>query len=213
MGRYTGPVCRLCRREGVKLFLKGARCNKTDKCAFERRSGATVTPGEPHRRRGRKYSEYRRQLREKQKAKRTYGIFEKQFKRYFENAERMRGITGENFLRILESRFDNIVYKLCFATSRSEARQLINHNHFLINGERLNIPSYQVKPGDVIQLRDKSKEIERIQRALEIGQQIGVPEWLELDVDRRQGVVKALPTRDQISMDIQEQVIVELYSK
>jgi len=125
----------------------------------------------------------------------------------------MRGITGENLLRILESRFDNIVYKLCFATSRREARQLISHNHFLINGKRVNIPSHQTKPGDVVQLRDKSREIERIRRALEIGQQIGLPEWLELDVDRNQGVVKTLPTRDQISMDIQEQLVVELYSK
>lgn len=213
MGRYTGAVCRLCRREGAKLFLKGERCNKSDKCAFERRSGATVHPGERHRRRPPRYSEYRRQLREKQKVKRTYGVFEKQFKRYFKNAERMKGMTGENLLKILESRFDNIVYRLCFVSSRREARQLINHSHFLINGKKVDIPSYQVKPGDVIQLRDKSREMERIQRSLEVGQQVGIPEWLELDADRKQGIVKALPTRDQISMDIQEQVIVELYSK
>jgi len=152
-------------------------------------------------------------LREKQKAKRTYGVYEKQFKRYFKNAELMKGMTGENLLRILESRFDNIVYRLCFVSSRREARQLINHSHFLINGKKVDIPSYQVKPGDVIQLRDKSREMERIQRSLEIGRQVGIPDWLELDAENKQGTVKALPTRDQISMDIQEQIIVELYSK
>jgi small subunit ribosomal protein S4 len=160
-----------------------------------------------------KYSDYGRQLRQKQKARRIYGVFEKQFKRYFKNAERQKGITGENLLRILESRLDNVVYRLGFASSRNEARQLVSHNHFLVNGERVNIPSYIVKLGDVIQVREKSQQMDRIQRALELAQQRGVSEWLSLDPERKQGVVNAIPTREQIPTTIQEQLIVELYSK
>jgi small subunit ribosomal protein S4 len=208
MGRYLGPVCRLCRREGEKLFLKSERC--LNKCSFDRRN---KPPGERHKRSIAKYSDYGRQLRQKQKAKRIYGIFEKQFKRYFRNAERQKGITGENLLRLLESRLDNVVYRLGFASSRNEARQLVSHNHFLVNGERVNIPSYIVKLGDVIQVREKSQQMDRIQRALELAQQRGVSEWLSLDPERKQGVVNAIPTREQIPTTIQEQLIVELYSK
>lgn len=208
MGRYLGPSCRLCRREGEKLFLKSERC--FNKCSFDRRS---TPPGERHRRSSAKYSDYGRELRQKQKAKRIYGVFEKQFKRYFKNAERQKGITGENLLRILETRLDNVVYRLGFASSRNEARQLVSHNHFFVNGRRVNIPSYLVKAGDVIQVRERSQQMERIQRALELAQQRGVAEWLSLDPGRKQGVVNAIPTREQIPTTIQEQLIVELYSK
>jgi small subunit ribosomal protein S4 len=199
----------LCRREGEKLFLKGGRCY-SDKCAIERRN---IPPGERHRKSSTKYSDYGRQLRQKQKAKRTYGVFEKQFKRYFQNAERQKGITGENLLRMLESRLDNVVYRLGFASSHSEARQLVCHKHFLVNGKGVNIPSYLVKAGDVILVREKSQQMAAIQRALEAAQQRGVPEWLELDIERKQGVVNATPTREQIPTTIQEQLIVELYSR
>ncbi|HIE26816.1 TPA: 30S ribosomal protein S4, partial [Candidatus Poribacteria bacterium] len=151
--------------------------------------------------------------RQKQKAKRIYGVFEKQFKRYFKNAERQKGITGENLLRILETRLDNVVYRLGFASSRNEARQLVSHNHFFVNGKRVNIPSYLVKAGDVIQVRERSQQMDRIRQALELVQQRGVAEWLNLDPERKQGVVNAIPTREQISTTIQEQLIVELYSK
>lgn len=208
MGRYLGPSCRLCRREGEKLFLKSERC--FNKCSFERRS---TPPGERHRRSTTKYSEYGRQLRQKQKAKRIYGVFERQFKRYFRDAERQKGITGETLLRMLESRLDNIVYRLGFASSRAEARQLVSHSHFLVNGKRVNIPSYLIKVGDVIQVRERSQQIDRIQQALELAQQRGVPEWLSLDPERKQGVVNAIPVREQIPTTIQEQLIVELYSK
>jgi len=208
MGRYLGPSCRLCRREGEKLFLKSERC--FNKCSFDRRSNP---PGERHRKSIAKYSDYGRQLRQKQKAKRIYGVFEKQFKRYFKNAERQKGITGENLLRILETRLDNVVYRLGFASSRNEARQLVSHNHFFVNGKRVNIPSYLVKAGDVIQVRERSQQMDRIRQALELVQQRGVAEWLNLDPERKQGVVNAIPTREQISTTIQEQLIVELYSK
>ena len=208
MGRYIGPSCRLCRREGEKLFLKSERCS--NKCSFDRRS---TPPGERHRRSSTKYSDYGRQLRQKQKAKRIYGVFEKQFKRYFKLAERQKGITGENLLKILESRLDNVVYRLGFASSRNEARQLVSHNHFIVNGKRVNIPSYLVKIGDVIQLRERSQQLDRIQRALELAQQRGIPEWLGLDSERNQGVVNAMPIREQMPTTIQEQLIVEQYSK
>jgi len=152
-------------------------------------------------------------LRQKQKAKRIYGVFEKQFKRYFKLAERQKGITGENLLKILESRLDNVVYRLGFASSRNEARQLVSHNHFIVNGKRVNIPSYLVKIGDVIQLRERSQQLDRIQRALELAQQRGIPEWLGLDSERNQGVVNAMPIREQMPTTIQEQLIVEQYSK
>jgi small subunit ribosomal protein S4 len=208
MSRYLGPSCRLCRREGEKLFLKSERC--FNKCSFDKRN---TPPGERHRRTTTKYSDYGRQLRQKQKAKRIYGVFEKQFKRYFKLAERQKGITGENILKILESRLDNTVYRLGFASSRNEGRQLVSHSHFLVNGKRVNIPSYLVKVGDVVQVREKSQDMARIERALELAQQRGIPEWLSLDAERKQGVVNAIPTREQIPTIIQEQFIVELYSK
>lgn len=207
MARYTGPVCRLCRRENQKLFLKGERCYF--KCAFERRSYA---PGQHGQRRG-KQKDYGIRLREKQKIRRIYSIMEKQFKRYFRMAERQKGITGENLLRILESRLDNMVYRAGLASSRAEARQLVLHRHFTINGGKVNIPSYLTKAGDEVQVKETSRGIDRIGRSVEAAQQRGIPEWLELDLDRMQVVIKALPTRDQVPEDIQEQLVVELYSK
>jgi len=208
MSKYLGPVCKLCRREGMKLFLKGQRCF-TDKCAFERRA---YPPGE-HGRRSSKLSPYGIQLREKQKVKRLYGVLERQFKKYFRMAERQRGITGENLLRILESRLDNVVYRMGFASSRREARQLVHHGHFTVNGRRVDIPSYLVRAGDVIEVAPKSKQVERILNAIDMAQQRGVPEWIDVDYDQMKGTIRALPTRDQIFEDIQEQLIVEFYSK
>ena len=207
MARYTGPVCKLCRREGQKLFLKGERCYF--KCAFERRGYA---PGE-HGQSREKQKDYGIRLREKQKIRRIYGILERQFRKYFHTAERQKGITGENLLRMLESRFDNMVYRSGFASSRAEARQLVLHNHFVVNGQKVNIPSYMTKAGDVIQVKERSRSIERIERAMESVQQRGIPEWLELDQDRMQVIVKTLPTRDQVPESIEEQLVVELYSK
>ncbi len=207
MAKHTGPVCKLCRREGQKLFLKGERCYF--KCAFERRN---YPPGQ-HGQIREKQKDYGVRLREKQKIRRIYGILERQFRRYFHLAERQRGITGENLLRILESRFDNIVYRAGLAASRAEARQLVLHNHFTINSQKVNIPSYLTKAGDAIQVRDESRSIDRIQRAMDAAQQRGIPEWLEVDRDRMQVTVKALPLRDQIPEPIEEQLVVELYSK
>jgi small subunit ribosomal protein S4 len=200
-------VCKLCRREGQKLFLKGERCYF--KCAFERRN---YPPGQ-HGQIREKQKDYGIRLREKQKIRRIYGILEKQFRRYFHLAERQRGVTGENLLRILETRFDNTVYRSGLAASRAEARQLVLHNHFTVNGKKVNIPSYSTKAGDVIQVTDKSKGIEKIQRAVEAAQQRGIPEWLELDREKMQVTVTALPARDQIPESIEEQLVVELYSK
>jgi len=208
MSRYLGPVCKLCRREGEKLYLKGERCYSS-KCAFERRS---YSPGQ-HGRRPSRFSDYGLQLREKQKAKRTYGLLEKQFKGYFRKAERGKGITGENLFRMLEARLDNVVYRLGFAKSRKDARQLVSHNHILVNDKRVNIPSYQVKAEDRIKVRDKSHNLDRIVDALEAVEQRGAPEWLEVDADKRIGIVHALPTRDQIQTTIQEQLIIEHYSR
>ena len=207
MARYTGPVCKLCRREGQKLFLKGERCYF--KCAFERRS---YPPGE-HGQGREKQKDYGIRLREKQKIRRIYGILEKQFRRYFRLSEQQKGITGENLLRILESRLDNMVYRSGFASSRPEARQLVLHNHFTVGGRKVNIPSYLTEAGDVIQVREKSRSIERIERAMEAVQQRGVPEWLELDQDGMQVTITTLPTRDQVPESIEEQLVVELYSK
>jgi len=207
MARYTGPVCKLCRRENQKLFLKGERCYF--KCAFERRS---YPPGE-HGQSREKQKDYGIRLREKQKIRRIYSIMEKQFRRYFSMAERQKGITGENLLSILESRLDNMVYRSGLASSRAEARQLVLHRHFTINGKKVNIPSYLTRAGDAIQVRDKSRGLDRIGRSIEAAQQRGVPEWLEFDQDRMQVVIKALPIRDQVPEDIQEQLVVELYSK
>ena len=208
MARYTGPSCRLCRREGSELFLKGERCY-TDKCAIKRRS---YPPGQ-HGQGRIKVSDYGVQLREKQKVRRIYGILENQFRGYFEMADRMKGVTGENLLFILEKRLDNVAYRLGFATSRTEARQLVRHGHFTLNGRKVNIPSLQAKAGDVLQLREKSRKITAITESLEGVVRRGIPQWLELDKDSCKGVVKAMPVREDITMPIQEQLIVELYSK
>lgn len=210
MARYTGPVCRLCRREGMKLFLKGDRCY-TDKCSFERRSYPPGQHGPLQRRE--KYSDYRLQLREKQKVKRIYGVLEKQFRLYYERAERMKGITGTNLLILLERRLDNVVYRLGFASSRRQARHWIRHGHFLVNGKKVDIPSYEVDVGDVIEVREKSRDIPQLLESLQTVERRGVPDWLELDKDNFRGVVKALPTRESIDIPIQEQLIVEFYSK
>ena len=207
MARYNGPVCKLCRREGQKLFLKGERCYF--KCAFERRN---YPPGESGQKRG-KQKDYGIQLREKQKIRRIYGILEKQFRRYFRLAERQKGVTGENLVSILESRFDNMVYRAGFAPSRPAARQLVLHNHFAVNDEKVNIPSYLVKAGDVLTVKERSRGIARIETAMAAAQQKGIPEWLEIDRDKMQVAVKALPTRDQVPESIDEQLVVELYSK
>jgi len=208
LARYTKSNCRLCRRENLKLFLKGERCY-TEKCAIERRN---YPPGQ-HGQNRRKFSDYGAQLREKQKVKRLYGILENQFHNTFKEADRQKGITGEILLSLLERRLDNTIYRLGFANSRNEARQLVRHNHFLVNQTKVNIPSYLVKPGDIIQLREKSKKIVRILEALEGVARRGVPQWLDLDKEQMKGSVKALPTREDITIPIQEKLIVELYSK
>jgi len=198
----------LCRRENLKLFLKGERCY-TEKCAIDRRNYA---PGQ-HGQNRRKFSDYGAQLREKQKVKRLYGLLENQFRNTFKEADRQKGITGEILLSLLERRLDNAVYRLGFANSRNEARQLVRHNHFIVNHSRVNIPSYLVKPGDVIELREKSKKVVRILEALEGVARRGVPQWLELDKEQMKGNVKGLPAREEITIPIQEKLIVELYSK
>lgn len=208
MARYTDSVCRLCRREGMKLFLKGERCF-TEKCAITRRNYA---PGQ-HGQRRPKPSEYGLQLREKQKVKRLYGVLERQFRGYFASAERRKGVTGENLLLLLELRLDSAVYRLGFASSRGQARQLISHGHFLVNNRKVDIPSFLVKSGDVIQVHERSRTLEPIRMALETVEQRGVPSWLELDKEEYKGFVQQLPSRDQITIPIQEQLIVELYSK
>ena len=208
MARYTGADCRLCRREGAKLFLKGDRCY-TEKCAIERRNYA---PGEAGKKRI-KESEYRNQLREKQKTKRIYGVLEKQFRHYYDMANRQKGVTGENLLRILESRLDNVVFRLGFARTRKEARQSVRHGHFTVNGRRVDIPSYQVKPGDVVAVGEKFRDLLPIKEALISSERFEVPGWLEVDIEKLSGNVLAMPVREQISGDIKEQLIVELYSK
>ncbi len=199
----------MCRRENLKMFLKGDRCY-SDKCSFERRSYA---PGQHGQARFRKQSNYAIQLREKQKVKHMYGMLEGQFRRYFYMADRAKGVTGENLLVMLERRLDNTVYRLGFACSRDQARQLIRHNHFLVNGKKVNIPSFQVSVGDEIILREKSRKNEMITDNIEGAARRGIPSWLELDQANFKGTVKALPSRDEITMPIQEQLIVELYSK
>lgn len=209
MARYTGASCRTCRRENLKLFLKGDRCY-SDKCSFERRA---YSPGQHGQNRFRKVSDYAIQLREKQKVKHMYGMLEKQFKRYFQMADQAKGVTGENLLVMLERRLDNTVYRLGFASSRDQARQLIRHNHFTMNGKKVNIPSAFVKPGDIISLKEKSRKNEIIIDNIEGAARRGVPSWLELAQQSFQGTVKALPNREEITLPIQEQLIVELYSK
>lgn len=208
MARYTDSVCRLCRREGLKLFLKGERCY-TDKCAIERRN---YPPGEHGQARS-KFSEYAIQLREKQKVKRMYGLLEDQFRLYFKKAERQRGITGENLLLLLERRLDNMVYRMGFATSRAEARQLIRHGHFIVDSRKVNIPSYLVKAGQTVTVKERSRKVARIVEALEQAERRGVPEWLEVSKDNFTAQVKALPARAELTMPINEKLIVELYSK
>ena len=208
MARYTKSLCRLCRRENLKLFLKGERCY-TEKCAFDRRN---YPPGQ-HGQGRKKSSDYGAQLREKQKVKRLYSLLENQFRNTFKEADRQKGITGETLLSLLERRLDNAVYRLGFANSRNEARQLVRHSHFLVNQSKVNIPSYLLKPGEVIEVREKSKKIVHILEALEGVARRGVPQWLELDKEQMRGNVKALPTREDITIPIQEKLIVELYSK
>jgi len=208
LARHTKSVCRLCRRENLKLFLKGERCY-TEKCAVERRS---YPPGQ-HGQGRKKFSDYGTQLREKQKVKRIYGVLENQFRNSFGEADRQKGITGEVLLSLLERRLDSAVYRLGFANSRNEARQLVLHGHFVVNQTKVNIPSYLVKPGDVIAVREKSKKVVRILESLEGVARRGVPPWLELDKEQMKGSIKGLPAREDITLPIQEKLIVELYSK
>jgi small subunit ribosomal protein S4 len=208
MARYNDSVCRLCRREGLKLFLKGDRCY-TDKCAIERRA---YPPGQ-HGQGRTKFSEYGTQLREKQKVKRIYGLLEKQFRLTFGEAERQKGVTGETLLNRLESRLDTVVYRAGFANSRNEARQLVLHGHFSVNGIKANTPSYVLRPGDIVTLREKSKKIDRIVKALEAVDRRGVPSWLDLDKNAMKASLKSTPVRAEMSLPITEQLIVELYSK
>ena len=208
MARYTEAVCRQCRREGQKLFLKGDRCY-TDKCAVDRRAYA---PGQHGNARNKKLSEYGLQLREKQKARRYYGVLESQFAEYFEMASKRKGMTGENLLAILESRLDNVVYRLGFAMSRAEARQLVRHGHFTVNGKKVNIPSYLVSVGETIELKDSSRSLDKFKGALEANASRVVPKWLEMDKNNVAKVV-AVPAREDIDLPIEEHLIVELYSK
>ncbi len=208
MARYTGSNCRICRRETMKLYLKGDRCY-SDKCAVERRN---FPPGQHGQNRG-KLSDYGLQLREKQKIKRMYGLLEKQFKTYFKEADRQKGVTGTNFLILLERRLDNTVYRLGFASSRDQARQLVRHNHFLVNGNKVNIPSYLLRPGDKVVVRDGSRQVPGINEALESVPRRGVPGWLDLDKANYEGIFKTLPTREEMNLPVQEQLVVEFYSK
>ena len=207
MARYTGSVCKLCRRERTKLFLKGARC-ESSKCAIEKKP---YPPGEHGKGRVRE-TQYLIQLREKQKARRIYGVLEKQFRRYYHEAARAKGITGENLLVILESRLDNIVYRAHFAESRAQARQFVAHGHFRLNGRRVTIPSMRVRPGDVVTMRDASKEMIVVQHSVDTSRRTAT-EWLEVDTTARKITVTRLPSRAQIDTQVQEQLIVELYSK
>lgn len=211
MARYTGPVCRLCRTEQKKLFLKGERCN-SDKCPINKKRGA---PGKDPKARVGKKSEYGLQLREKQKIKRMYGMLEKQFHLTFERAQRMGGVTGENLIKLLECRLDNVVYRMHFASTRSQARQLVSHRHFLVNGKSVNIPSYEVKPGDIIEVREKSKKLTAIMDALNEVSKSGNMPWVSVDVDAQKGTFSAYPRREEVLdlADIKEQLVVELYSK
>jgi len=209
VARYTGPVCRLCRRERMKLFLKGERCFK-EKCAIERRG---YPPGQHGQRRGRKAMGYGIQLREKQKVKRIYGVLERQFRLYFQEADRKKGITGETLLQMLERRLDNVVFSLGFASSRSQARQLVRHGHILVDGKKTTIPSYQVRAGQSVVVREGSRQNTQIRAALESALGRGVPDWLALDAENFAGKVQALPNREDIKLPIQEQLIVELYSR
>ncbi len=208
MARYIGSKCRLCRREGEKLFLKGEKCY-TSKCAIENRP---FPPGQHGQRRTR-LSDYARQLREKQKLRRIYGVLESQFRLYYKEADRLKGSTGENLLQLLECRLDNVVYRMGFGVSRTEARQLVRHNGITVNGKKVNIPSYNVQAGDVVAVADKSKEQLRVKSSADLAQQRGFAEWLDVDSKKLEGVFKARPERSELPAEIQEQLVVELYSK
>lgn len=208
MSHYRGSVCRQCRREKMKLFLKGDRCF-SDKCSFDRRG---YPPGQHGQRRG-KLSDYGIQLREKQKVRRLYGISEKQFRILFRKADRQKGITGTNLLRLLETRLDNTVFRMGFVNSRNQGRHFVRHNHFLVNGEKVNIPSYQVKKGDVIEVKEKSRTIQAIKDSLDAIVRRGIPQWLEIKKEDFKGEVVGVFVREDITLPVQEQLIVELYSK
>ena len=208
MAKYTGPACRQCRREGVKLFGKGERCY-TDKCALNRRTGV---PGQ-HGAARKKIGEYGKQLREKQKAKRYYGIPEKQFRTYFKKADKKEGMTGENLLTLIERRLDNVVFRMGFARTRREARQIVDHKHVLVNGKCVNIPSYLIKAGDVIEIKESAKSMQRYKDILDVTAGRLVPEWIDADVENFKGTIKNLPTREMIDVPVDEMLIVELYSK
>ena len=208
MARYNGPVSRLCRREGMKLYLKGSKCY-TKKCPFERRP----TPPGQHQMRRRKMSEYGVQLREKQKVRRVYMVLERQFKRYFETAEARPGVTGENLLRLLETRLDNVVFRMGFSSSRAQARQLVTHGHFTVNGRPTNIPSYHVKERDVVAVRPGSVKAEYFKNVKDALRGAQRPDWLSVDADQFSGNVTALPRRDQMPLDLNEQLVVEYYSR
>lgn len=207
MARYIGPKAKLSRREGTDLFLKSARRSIGDKAKFESK------PGQHGRISGARTSDYGVQLREKQKVKRMYGVLEKQFRRYFAEAERRRGNTGANLLTLLESRLDNVVYRMGFGSTRAEARQLVSHKAIIVNGQSVNIPSYLVKPGDVIAVREQSKKQARVQEALQLASQVGMPTWVEVNIDKVEGIFKKAPDRDEFGVDINESLIVELYSR
>ena len=209
MARNLDPKCRQCRREGEKLFLKAEKCF-TEKCAIEKRN---YPPGQHGQRRASRLSDYGVQLREKQKLRRMYGVLEKQFRSYYAEADRKKGITGENLLQMLESRLDNVAYKMGLGGSRTEARQIVKHNSILVNGKRVNIPSFQVQPGDSISVADKSKDQLRIKSALDAADERGLPEWLEVDVKKLTGIFKNRPERDDLPSTINESLVVELYSK
>ncbi len=209
MARYIGPVCKLCRREGVKLYLKGEKCFK-DSCPIQRRP---YPPGEHGRERRKKLIGYGQQLREKQKVKRLYGLLEKQFKNYFKQAERQKGITGENLLRLLERRLDNVVYRLGLASSRAQARQIVLHGHIKVNGRKVNIPSFLVKVGDEIELVEKMRKNVFVQSSLTLSTGRGIPEWISFDKENFKGKILRMPVRDDIDANINEHLIVELYSK
>ncbi|GAB6907165.1 30S ribosomal subunit protein S4 [Desulfosarcina cetonica] len=209
MARYRGSVCRICRRENIKLFLKGDRCY-SDKCAFDRRGYA---PGEHGQRRRGKPSDYGIQLREKQKVKNTYGLSEKQFRLFFQKADRQKGITGTNLLVLLERRLDNVVYRLGFTNSRTQGRHFVRHNHFLVNGKRVNIPSYLVNVGDSIEVVEKSRTVQAISDSLDAVIRRGLPQWISLEKEKFKGEIKSFPVREDLTLPMQEQLIVELYSK
>ncbi|HZJ67567.1 MAG TPA: 30S ribosomal protein S4 [Kofleriaceae bacterium] len=209
MARYTGAVCRLCRREDMKLFLKGERCY-TDKCGYERRS---YPPGQHGQSRRRKRSDYGEQLREKQKVKRIYGIAEKQFRGYYYKALRTKGVSGHTLIQLLERRLDNVVYRMGFASDHAEARQLVRHGHFTINGKKVNIPSYLVRARDIVAVRESSQKMARINEALAAVDRRGVPQWIQMDKDNFRGAIAQLPSREDVTLPIREQLIIELYSK